>query len=218
MTDTDDIMQAFRRIPIVSDEEAGRRRRELGERDQLQTRRHIAEASRRKWNAPERHVAAHVSFDGPWGQRWNLIRSGLGKGSTWALCGLRGNGKTQLAVQAMIETTDQGRTALYTSAVRFFAEIKATYRRDAKDTELDVVERHRKPGLLVIDEVGKRGESVWEGNLLFELFNNRYADRSDTIVIANLSPQDLAENLGASLTSRLNETGGVIHCDWPGRR
>jgi DNA replication protein DnaC len=68
------------------------------------------------------------------------------------------------------------------------------------------------------DEIGKRGESVWEGNLLFELLNNRYADRTDTIVIANLNPQDLAESLGPSITSRLNETGGVIHCDWPSRR
>jgi DNA replication protein DnaC len=123
-----------------------------------------------------------------------------------------------MAVQAMIEATNEGRPALYTSAVRFFAMLKATYRKDSKETELDLIALHRKPSLLVIDEIGKRGETAWEGNLLFELLNNRYADMTDTIVIANLGPQELAENLGSSITSRLNETGGVIHCDWLGRR
>lgn len=210
----DQLMPDFRGFRIATEREL----EELQRNEAEKVRRRAVESARRGWNVPERHFAATVRFDGPWAQKLAIIRGGLGKGSTWALCGTRGNGKTQLAVQAMIETTADGRPGLYTSAVRFFATLKATYRKDAKETELQVIDAHRKPSLLVIDEIGKRGETVWEGNLLFELLNNRYADRTDTIVIANLSPQDLAESLGPSITSRLNETGGIIHCDWPSRR
>jgi DNA replication protein DnaC len=209
-----EVLPAFRNIRVISDREAAERRAA----EEQQAKRRTVEAARRHWNAPARHAEAKVQFEGPWAQKLAVIRSGLGRGSSFALCGTRGNGKTQLAVQAMFEATADGRTALYTTAVRFFATLKATYRKDAKETELEVIDRHRKPSLLVIDEIGKRGETAWEGNLLFELLNNRYADQTDTIVIANLNPQDLAESLGPSITSRLNETGGVIHCDWPSRR
>lgn len=215
MNDTPtDVLPDFSRFKVITNEEAERRRQ--AERREAQRR--LVERARRDWNVPERHRVAQVEFIGPWASKLDVIRQGLGKGCTWALCGTRGNGKTQMAVQAMIEATEQGRAALYTTAIQFFAQIRATFRQTSKETDLDVIACYRKPSLLVIDEIGKRGESAWEGNMLFELMNRRYADLTDTLVIANLSPEDLAASLGPSITSRLNETGGMVHCDWQGRR
>lgn len=168
--------------------------------------------------APERHSSAIADKSGIWGEKLASIEATLGDGRLWALTGSRGNGKTQLAVEVMRTATGRGMSARYTSAIRFFSEVKATYRRDAEETEIEILDRHRKPKILVVDEIGKRGETEWEANLLFELINNRYGDMTDTILIANLSVADLAASLGPSISGRLNETGGVIHCDWPSRR
>lgn len=179
----------------------------------------IVESLRQHWNAPERHTKREsVDLSGPWGEALRTIQSSLGTGRMWAICGTRGNGKTQMAVEAMKHATQFGMSSRYVSATEFFAAIKATYRKDWAETEIQVIERFRKPRLLVIDEIGKRGETDWENNLLFHLLDKRYADMTDTIVLANLDAEKMAESLGPSLSDRLGETGGLIECTWPSRR
>jgi len=70
----------------------------------------------------------------------------------------------------------------------------------------------------VIDEIGKRGDTDWENNLLFHLLDKRYQDMTDTIVLANLTAEEMAKSLGPSLSDRMSETGGLIECTWPSRR
>ena len=174
---------------------------------------------RQHWNAPTRHAQREtVDTSGPWGDALRGINASLGTGRMWAICGTRGNGKTQMAVEAMKHATQLGMSARYVAATEFFAAIKATYRKDWSETEIQVIERFRKPRLLVIDEIGKRGESDWENNLLFLLLDKRYADMTDTIVVANLDSDKMGENLGPSIASRLGETGGLIECTWASRR
>lgn len=179
----------------------------------------LVENLRQHWNAPARH-AQRDSLDmaGPWGEALRTMNASLGTGRMWAICGTRGNGKTQMAVEAMKHATQMGLSARYVSATEFFAAIKATYRKDWSETEIQVIERFRKPRLLVIDEIGKRGETDWENNLLFHLLDKRYADMTDTIVLANLGAEEMAKSLGPSLADRMSETGGLIECTWPSRR
>lgn len=174
---------------------------------------------RQHWNAPARHAQRdQLDTGGPWGDALRGIATSLGTGRMWAICGTRGNGKTQMAVEAMKHATQLGMSARYVAATEFFAAIKATYRKDWSETEIQVIERFRKPRLLVIDEIGKRGDTDWENNLLFLLLDKRYADMTDTIVLANLEADKMAESLGPSLSDRLGETGGLIECTWPSRR
>ena len=163
---------------------------------------------------PKRHFEFAPSRAGEWGERLTVLEAKLGTGMFVALIGVRGNGKTQMACELMKVHADNGKTVKFTTATQFFMEIKATWKKDAVDTEKDVVALHIKPSLLVIDEIGRRGESDWENNLLFELLNRRYNDKKDTIIIGNLSPQELQSNIGESLVSRFNETGGAIQCTW----
>lgn len=58
-------------------------------------------------------------------------------------------------------------------------------------------------------------------NLQFDRDALPKSERENAAACDVLEPderQQLAESLGPSITSRLNETGGIIHCDWPSRR
>ncbi len=175
---------------------------------------------RRVWRAPERHVQANPEFTGDWAEKFKKISDemSLGKGVTVALVGERGNGKTQLAVELMRVATGQLKTALFATAMRFFITVKTSYRREAEKTEASIMAEFGKPQLLIIDEIGKRSDSEWENNMLFELLNQRYNDMRDTILICNKSKADFKEYIGPSIASRMNETGGIIQCDWPSFR
>ena len=180
--------------------------------------RHTAEL-RSKWNAPKRHITA-VSLDrsGPWGEAEMKLKSKLGRGFLVALIGGRGSGKTQLAVELMRETTRRQDSALYATAAEFFMAIKATYRKDSTENEMEVITRFAKPCLLVIDEFGRRSESEWESNLLFELLDKRYGKMRNTILLSNQTKEEFLAAIGPSLASRMQETGGVMECNWPSRR
>lgn len=172
-----------------------------------------------EWGAPSRHEKAKVVKDGPWGKLLDALIKRLGEGFTVVLFGMNGNGKTQLAVELMRHQVEQRvKSARFTTSMGFFMQVKATYRQDSKVSEEDVVTLHSKPSLLVVDETEKRSDSQWENNLLFHLGNLRYNDGKDTVLISNLEREELTAHLGRSLVSRLNETGGMIHCDWPSRR
>lgn len=186
---------------------------------------HLAAASaarvrelRAGWNAPRRHLAARLRHEGPWAERLAGLQAKLGTGCLIGLIGNRGAGKTQLGIELMKLTTERGRPALFRTAMELLMRFKASYRAESKETELDVLRAHRRPALLVIDEIARRAETAWENNLLFELLNQRYADLTDTIVTCNLSAEEFAASLGPSLVSRMREGGGIVQCDWPSFR
>ncbi len=171
-----------------------------------------------RFNAPTRHWERPVCNDGSWGQKRSILEGMLGDGMIAGLYGTRGAGKTQLAVECMRWCYRNRKSALMVSATEFFSKIKATYKPTSHRSELDVLLDHRKPFLLVIDEIGKRGQTDWEDSLLFELLNKRYGDMSDTILTCNLSKDDFSSALGPSLVSRIIECGGLIDCNWPSFR
>jgi DNA replication protein DnaC len=173
---------------------------------------------RAEWNAPLRHSQFTPEVIGPWGEAFTKLAKRLGTGFLVAMIGTRGNGKTQMAVELMKTTTDSLRTALFTTATGFFMAVKATYRKDSEQTEAGVLRGYCKPSLLVVDEAARRAETGWENNLLFELLNQRYNAMRDTILICNMSRTEFEASLGASLVSRMNETGGIVECNWPSFR
>lgn len=155
---------------------------------------------------------------GSWGSTLAAIRAQVGRGTLCGLVGLRGRGKTQLAtqvarhkVESVLDAGGQAdHSVKYARAMQFFTAIKSTYSSAAKRTEEDVIREFCRPWLLVIDEVHERGESAWENRLLTSVIDERYGAKKDTILIANLSPEDFAAQLGDSGQSRMNETGSVF--------
>lgn len=215
----EEMLERFKRAQAARTPE-GQKRIDDGIREQNERKRQSAVHSLREaWNAPKRQFKTTADLSGPWGETAARVQANLGKGFLIVLHGRNGNGKTQLAVEMMRHQTGVlFKSALFTTSTEFFMSVKATYKPDASQDEASLVSEYCKPSLLVVDEIEKRGASEWENNLLFHLFNRRYNDLKDTLLISNLGQAELDAHLGPSLVSRLNETGGMIHCEWPSRR
>ena len=180
--------------------------------------------------APERHKAM---LGARMGAEWKIaflrLTSQQKQGFLNVLTGPRGTGKTQMGVELMAERISEAvenhllteryflappLPALYSLVMDFFIELKSTYNRNTLKTEEQVMDKFTKPRLLVLDEFTIRGETKWEDDVLFSMIDKRYQAQKDTLLIANLKPEEVVPSLGASNASRLTECGGIIHCNW----
>lgn len=130
-----------------------------------------------------------------------------------AVGGDRGTGKTALAAGLAIKFCDSGRSAIYTTAGEFFQQLG-----DRPWGEKDAFrQRHATVELLVLDEVQLRDtDRAWQDNELTTLIDRRYRSGKATVLVSNLRPAALQQNLGESIWRRLIETGGEpIDVDWP---
>jgi DNA replication protein DnaC len=209
-----DLQKAIQLIPPDIREQRTRDAEEFVRRqDESRTKSILAESK-----APQRQLNNNnIDRSGPWAAAETKIKGKLGTGFCLALIGIRGCGKTQLAVEAIRECAHRSKRARYCTATEFFMEIKASYDNELR-SEKDVIQEFARPLLLVIDEIGQRSESEWENRLLFELLNRRYNSLKDTILISNQSLEVFTTSLGPSLISRMQETGGLIECNWASYR
>lgn len=174
---------------------------------------------RTNWNAPGRHLSAkNLDRNGPWGETEKVLASKLGKGFLFGLIGGRGPGKTQLAIEIMRAATGKLLSSYYVTAMGFFIELRSVYGRNTGPTENDVLEKYKKFKLLVIDEIGQRAETAWEDRILAELVNARYGKGNDTLLVSNHTQEEFREAIGSSIASRMNQTGGLIECNWKSYR
>ncbi len=154
----------------------------------------------------------------PHGDEWlaafGIAKERVNMNGIVVLYGSRGGGKTRMAAElaAMVGGSR------YRTAMRFFLEVRATFRRDAERSELDVIEELSSADLLVLDEIQERGETAFEDRLLTHVIDARYAAMRPTVLIANLEKAKLAESLGASIVDRARENGKSIEFNWPSYR
>jgi DNA replication protein DnaC len=163
---------------------------------------------------PRRH-SDRQEFNGlEWKTKLEQLSEKLGRGFIVALIGLRGVGKTQMGVELIRANISRLKSSLFVSAMDIFLAIKSTYRKDNALDEREIVAEFCKPRLLVIDEIQERAETAWEDRILTELINRRYNDEKDTLLIGNATAEKFEASMGSSIISRLNETGGIVQCDW----
>ena len=141
-------------------------------------------------------------------------------GASLILCGTAGTGKTHLAAAVVREViVTHGLRAKFTTAGKLFRAVKSTYSRDSDDDEDAALARFTDPHLLVIDEVGVQFGSDFEKNILFEVINERYGAVKPTVLISNLSLDNLREYAGDRVIDRMKENGGkLVVFDWDSHR
>ena len=199
-------------------------------------------APRRTWHPilaahgwPDRYTG---ELDEPEGGDWTasfaLLAPVIERGGIGLLHGKRGAGKTRMAAEiarsgrfpfdrtAGAKLTggpiEPKRTAVYRTAMGFFLDVRATYKKDSRETERDVIAELTRPGLVVIDELQERGETAFENRLLTHLIDARYGAMRPTIIIANLTAKELGETLGPSIVDRVFEDGKRIDFTWDSYR
>jgi DNA replication protein DnaC len=129
------------------------------------------------------------------------IVGGRGRGKTWLCCGL---------VNAFCALNQR---AVFRQTRDYFHNLSAAPWGEQRDA---VFRAYASPGLLVLDEVQVRdSDRQWQDNALTELINDRYQQLRSTVLLANLEPEALWRNLGASIQRRVGETAGVYETTWP---
>lgn len=198
----------------------------------------------RGWGIPERHRAPGLStFDsllqrdpgGTYGAAIETLRRMPADGFV-ALVGKRGVGKTQAACTTLAELgraaqrqriarrraeikrepveAKTKRTGCYVRAYDLLGELKARLGGRNRAFDEEVARVSKEVDLLVIDEVQETARSEWEAATMTSILDARYAHRKATILISNLQPTEFATAVGASVVSRIQETGRVVECVW----
>lgn len=111
---------------------------------------------------------------------------------------------------------DNAVPAEYITAMGLFLELRSTY--DGTGNESQVIKRLLGCRLLVIDEIQERGNSDWENRILGHIIDQRYAAMLDTIIVGNLTPDNLSATLGPSFADRLMECGLIVEFNWDSYR
>jgi len=99
------------------------------------------------------------------------------------LIGSNGVGKSTLAQNLGYQTVIQGNTVLFTTAANMLSDLAA---QDGDNALRRRLQHYAKPALLIIDEIGYLSYSNRHADLLFEIINRRYEQKS--IVVTTNRP------------------------------
>jgi len=106
----------------------------------------------------------------------------LSTASNIILLGSNGVGKSTIAQNIAYQAVMQGHTVLFTTAANMLNDLAA---QDGDNALRRRLKHYARPTLLIIDEVGYLTYSNRHADLMFEIINQRYEQRS-TLVTTNL--------------------------------
>ncbi|AVL18118.1 AAA family ATPase [Enterobacter cloacae] len=148
-----------------------------------------------------KNLAACQRYTASWRDRLNA-------GTGLVMTGNCGTGKNHLAVSmAKSIIRDHLAKVGITDVMRLTRAVKSTWRHNAEITEEDVIERFASLDLLIIDEVGVQFGSPTEMTILQEIINARYESILPTILISNLTFDQLKETIGERIVDRVTDGG-----------
>lgn len=153
---------------------------------------------------------------------------------SWLLWGGYGSGKTGLAVgyarqfvwpDAYPEAAAWAPTSIgFATLPDLMTELRATYNRRSPEepTEAEVLQRYRRYGLLILDDLGAEQvkDTGWLEDRLYQIIGQRHSDETPIVFTSNLSPAQLGARIGERNMWRVVEMCGenIIHVDGPNLR
>ena len=129
-----------------------------------------------------------------------------------------GTGKTHLACAIANHVRASERSVIYSTVRQAVGLIKNTWSHSSQVNEADVLARFITPDLLVLDEVGIQFGSEAERIVLYDIIDGRYGRVRPTIVISNLSFEELQRTLGLRIVDRMREHGQLVLFNWESHR
>lgn len=132
--------------------------------------------------------------------------------------GKPGTGKSHLATAIAKEVIcKKGKSAMMTTAMKMLRQIKSSWK-DESISEETALRKFIQPDVLIIDEIGVQFGSDTERLYLTEIINDRYEWMKQTIVLTNLTMEELNVVLGERILDRFREGGQVLVFDWKSYR
>lgn len=141
--------------------------------------------------------------------------------NAWAaliMVGITGTGKTLLACQlGQSLIAKASRSVRYITAAGMISEIQASYGREGKSEEGEIM-RFAQYDVLILDEIDATRNTDNANLLLTEIINRRYNENKPVIVITNQPFDNLARYVGERVHSRLYENAFVCDFRWADQR
>jgi DNA replication protein DnaC len=123
--------------------------------------------------------------------------------------GSPGTGKTTLAMLISRTALQTGRSVAIYSLPKLLTRIRQTYNAEAGEQSYsELFERLAAVDLLHIDDLGVESRTEWVLEQLYALINERYERQRSLIVTTNFEDDELEEQLGPRIISRLTEICG----------
>ena len=146
--------------------------------------------------------------------------AGARHGDSLLLLGGPGTGKTHLACAILAGVIRAGHTGLFMSVPAALRTVRDTYATRAACSESEALAMLTDPDLLVLDEVGLTiGSDDKRRAMLFDVLDTRYANLRATILIGNLTDEEMERYLGERIMDRLCEgDSAVVSFTWPSYR
>lgn len=144
----------------------------------------------------------------------------LATGRSALFIGKPGTGKTHLAVGIGLRIMHRdGRSVLFSTVMRAIRRVRNSWGRNADESETQAIEALTRPDLLILDEVGVQYGTDAERLLIFDILNERYENRQPTLLLSNLSIDEVKAYLGERIYDRLREDGGEsVIFEWDSHR
>ena len=93
--------------------------------------------------------------------------------------------------------------AMWIAVPRFLSIIRSTFNRKTGPTQDDIVKKHAKADLLVLDDLGAENTTDWTASTLYDLISWRESALKDTIITSNQSIGQI-EQWEGRIASRLS--------------
>ena len=129
---------------------------------------------------------------------------------------ITGNGKSAWAKKlllswfnSIIYFSDYECRGLYINLPRFFTELRNNISQKSDYIQY-VNEKITKVDLVVWDEIGMKGLNNWEHEIILNFINLRIENGKSNIFTSNMNPDQIRENLGDRLYSRIVEMSRLI--------
>lgn len=138
----------------------------------------------------------------------------LNEGRGLLLMGPCGSGKTHLAVAALLNIIDTGKTGrlLFSNFQDLIQEIHASFDSEEVPRKSEILRPLLETDLLVLDELGSQKASTFVHDTLYYIINTRYSEQRTTIFTTNYldsvgdpKEETLTHRIGERLRSRLHE-------------
>lgn len=117
------------------------------------------------------------------------------------LMGSHGTGKTHLAVAIANFRLDHGRPAVFIVVPDLLDRLRATFSPTSDVSYDELFESARTAPLLILDDLGAHSSTPWAQEKLYQIFNERYNRRLQTVITTNLT----LDQMDARLRSRLGD-------------
>lgn len=140
------------------------------------------------------------------------------------ITGGSGTAKTLMAASVAKVFAERGKAVRYVSSTQILSAIRDTY--GGAGTEGEVFDELNGCDLLVLDDLGKEGDTSWAQSMLYTVIDGRYANGKPIIVTTNYTEPELVgkmadeydDRTAEAIMSRLIEMTEKVVLDGPDRR